>query len=116
MAETNGQVAITQRAPEAPAWLSKAEREEFDALVQLALGANTPILEVDAGTYALIAKGLVSARKVKDPNALARIMRTLLPWMQAAGLTAIGRARLGVKQSEKKTSTTAKLLEMARKA
>jgi phage terminase small subunit len=102
-----------QRAPEPPNWLTAPEKKIFVELVEQAIAANMPLLEIDNVAYAMIAKLSLAVRKETSATEIAKCMRTLLPWMQAAGLTAIGRARLGVKQVEKKESATARLLQMA---
>lgn len=109
-------VAPVQEVPKPPTWLTPPERKMFRNLVDEAIAAGTPLLKIDAHSFAMIARLMLKAQTETDGSTLARLMRTLLPWMQAAGLTAIGRARLGIKQVEKKKSPTAKLLEMRRKA
>lgn len=101
--------------PDPPSWLNPDEKKLFKALVEDAIAANGPVLRVDALVFANIARLQLALQKERHGNTAARMMRTLLPWMQAAGLTAVGRARLGVKQVEKKKSVTSQLLEMSKR-
>lgn len=107
--------ALPTVMPDPPVWLNPDEKKLFRTLVEDAIAANGPVLRVDALVFANIARLQLALQKERHGNTAARMMRTLLPWMQAAGLTAVGRARLGVKQVEKKKSVTSQLLEMTKR-
>lgn len=113
--EGSGETVI-QNAPEPPTWLSAGEKSAFNALVQDAIASGIPILKIDDNAFAMVTRLRVLARKEKEANSLARIMRTLLPWETAAGMNAVGRARLGIKQTAKKRSATLQLLDSVRRA
>lgn len=102
---------IESQVPVPPAWLAVKEKRLFEQLIDDAQRAGIPVLAIDSHAYAMVSRLMLQAQKEKDGNTLARIMRSLLPWMQAAGLNALGRARLGVKREKKKTGTVASILE-----
>jgi len=109
-------VTVIQQSLEAPAWLTPVEKVSFAALVDEAKSAGLSVLRVDAHAYAMVTRLRLCAQAEVDGNAVARIMRTLLPWEMAVGLNAMARVRLGIKQQIKKTSMTARLLDIQRDA
>jgi hypothetical protein len=95
-------IEIPCERPTPPIWLSGEDQKLFNQLVSEAIESKTPIRRIDGHTYAMVAKLMNQARLETDGDRLSRIMRTLLPWMQAAGLNAMGRARLGVPNEKEK--------------
>lgn len=107
--------ALASVIPDPPSWLNPEEKKLFKSLVEDAVAANGSVLKVDAIVFGNIARLQLALQNERHAKTQAQIMRTLLPWVQAAGMTAVGRARLGVKQEQKKQSPTSRLLEMVRR-
>jgi len=100
--------------PDPPSWLNAEEKKVFRSLVDdAAVGGH--VQRVDAIVFANIARLQNAMQRERHANTYARLMRTLLPWLMAAGFTAVGRARLGLAPPEKKKSVTSQLLEMSRR-
>ena len=95
-------IEIPSERPEPPIWLNAEDKKLFNQLVGEAIESKTPIRRIDGHTYAMVDKLMNRAKLENDGDRLSRIMRTLLPWMQAAGLNAVGRARLGVPNTKDK--------------
>jgi hypothetical protein len=108
-------VASVAKKIEPPEWLTEPEAELFRSVVADAIAANVPVLEVDTLVFANIAVLQKALETETDANKRARFARTLLTWATAAGLTAVGRARLNIVQEKPKESATARLLAMTRR-
>lgn len=92
--------------PECPAWLPAKLRPRFDELVRQAEAAGVPTKTGDGALFAQAAAleaSLAEAYKAGDMALVNRVSRSLLPVLQAIGLTPQSRMRMGVRGEKAET-------------